>query len=179
MRGRDHPRIRGEHFLIRAVMLIISRIIPAYAGNTSFSASFVMMRVGSSPHTRGTRSLSRRGLDLPEDHPRIRGEHPAGSVQLLARLGIIPAYAGNTRFHSDHGFLIVGSSPHTRGTPRGGLRTSTPERDHPRIRGEHVVSQGVHDRAHGIIPAYAGNTYTRTSVLRVLPGSSPHTRGTL
>ena len=71
----DHPRIRGEH-----------RLSGLYTGDGQ----------GSSPHTRGARSLTgssfrsigiipayagSTGLSgdlapLVQDHPRIRGEHP-------------------------------------------------------------------------------------------------------
>ena len=132
---RDHPRIRGEHF------------IPCSLANLS---------KGSSPHTRGARERSIQGYSplgiipayagstpslLPcskacRDHPRIRGEHcsiliskvfPLGSSphtrgareaieQLDDFSGIIPAYAGSTT----------------------AFRLSFPlSWDHPRIRGEH------------------------------------------
>ena len=152
-------------------------IIPAYAGSTSSPASRRMVTPGSSPHTRGapavmgcwpsarriipayagsTRPEFLRGQGV-EDHPRIRGEHDARSVQ---------------------GPFDSGSSPHTRGARRlGGPRDrgagiipayagSTAQRiavdgappDHPRIRGEHTAP------ANGTIFA---------------DGSSPHTRGAL
>ena len=152
----DHPRIRGEH-------LSCIRYLSACSG--------------SSPHTRGARSLfedleqyariipayagstsSYPTCELPRtDHPRIRGEH--------AKM---------------RGFLVLarGSSPHTRGARELGLRV-------PGVR--------------GIIPAYAGSTrpgggfaccqgdhprirgeHPRKAI--VCPskeGSSPHTRGAL
>ena len=130
------------------------------------------------------------------DHPRIRGEHFAMTIdrnaamgssphtrgaRILARsvrkwLGIIPAYAGSTiklnNFCEDAG-------------------------DHPRIRGEHVswlckmhtkTGSSPHTRgarqAHaarrvvrGIIPAYAGSTMTARIEESFKQGSSPHTRG--
>ena len=114
--GRDHPRIRGEH---------------------STSAEALLMKVGSSPHTRGA--------------PRLA---------FYLRLGfrIIPAYAGSTTTPVVCARGCLGSSPHTRGAPgrpgrsprRSGIipayagSTSSPAsptpkgRDHPRIRGEHV-----------------------------------------
>ena len=113
----DHPRIRGEHkfgtlskkktsgssphsrgTLQKAIWYINrSRIIPAFAGNTSKGQNLRMrrwdhprirgehertsaygdMNEGSSPHSRGTRVLHRR---------RLRA------------FGIIPAFAGNTAF---------------------------------------------------------------------------------
>ena len=174
----------------------VRRIIPAYAGNTQCA-----------------------NLDTtdPRDHPRVCGEHLADSVGMSEQAGssprmrgtpdlcralavgegIIPAYAGNTRY----------------GTPCTALR-----RDHPRVCGEHQVwccrdwscpgssprMRGTLERivngAHGagIIPAYAGNTSTtgvftayRRDHPRVcgeheglkaftsaLGGSSPRMRGT-
>ena len=131
-----------------------------------------------------------------EDHPRIRGEHFMSASCCALMLGssphtrgalahpknarhgerIIPAYAGST--FPDHPFHVC-------------------KWDHPRIRGEHTdktealgLSQGSspHTRGalssgtgassgSGIIPAYAGSTASRISVIRPMGGSSPHTRG--
>ena len=152
----DHPRIRGEH---------------------SPSPTCTPCPGGSSPHTRGARlggpRTTPRGRIIPAyagstapkpttpavmpDHPRIRGEHSRHS-----------AIVGT----------VVGSSPHTRGAPDGAVsyvtesriipayagstcettEESSPEPDHPRIRGEH--------------------TYANMEQESIL-GSSPHTRGAL
>ena len=151
-----HPRIRGEHTLLK----------PLYRFGE-----------GSSPHSRGTRG---HGADAVQD------------------TGLIPAFAGNTftsirrqrrsrahpRIRGEHvtpeGGLIVdpGSSPHSRGTRRGGRRGRC---------------------GRGLIPAFAGNTsfvcarrltttahprirgeHTTVEVdVRTCEGSSPHSRGTL
>ena len=172
----DHPRIRGEHSHVSAmaptcrgssphtrgaqqgegVRVDARRIIPAYAGSTP------------------SRPVSRTSVT---DHPRIRGEHfevgvgqvldggssphtrgarPSPARDALPR-GIIPAYAGSTFPGAD-----------------GRCRV----RDHPRIRGEHVLSpimgasdvgssphtrgaRQLHPRQDlgtRIIPAYAGST---------------------
>ena len=50
--------------------------------------------------------------------------------------------------------------------------------DHPRIRGEHHHDERRDGKRHGIIPAYAGNTISGTTLVRANSGSSPHTRGT-
>ena len=132
---RDHPRIRGEHR--RALSVPTS--VP-----------------GSSPHTRGARTVDATGKGderiIPayagstpasrshsegfRDHPRIRGEHP---------------------IHAMTGTAMEGSSPHTRGALGLAQRrervfgiipayagstpccpsSGAPRRDHPRIRGEH------------------------------------------
>ena len=114
-RRLHHPRIRGEH---------------------DFARSKTSRRDQSSPHTRGARA---GGGDAPavgriipayagstaapsvrqpasRDHPRIRGEHWDGSV-------------GSWKFR--------GSSPHTRGAPKGDYANTIAGR---------------------IIPAYAGST---------------------
>ena len=114
---RDHPRICGEHRIVGSVQYVregssphmrgtlehgepvvqVHGIIPAYAGNTSSSAA--------------TRTST-------GDHPRICGEHVIPLCRRLCQLGssphmrgtllacggrhrrngIIPAYAGNTRW---------------------------------------------------------------------------------
>ena len=111
--------------------------------------------MGSSPHTRGLRTC----------------QEYAG-----ADVGIIPAYAGTTRFH-------CGRFPCSR--------------DHPRIRGDYDIGKeqpsewagsSPHTRGllfhglqgqvcRGIIPAYAGTTNSVDMIVTSIPGSSPHTRG--
>ena len=73
----------------------------------------------------------------------------------------------------------MGSSPHTRGTPAPTPSTTPWRRDHPRIRGEHHAPHPGGARLPGIIPAYAGNTMISSQSWVPVPGSSPHTRGTL
>ena len=231
-KSRDHPRIRGEHFrpvervapgpgssphtrgalLLARLGRILERIIPAYAGSTSFHLFL------SGSHS---------------DHPRIRGEHgwPAHHIKPtmgssphtrgahLGRLdgenerGIIPAYAGSTRRSTstwraltDHprirgehsvcaflAFVLMGSSPHTRGARTAWAAPEISAADHPRIRGEHYLPkeadifeggssphtrgarlrpQRRHTEAR-IIPAYAGST---SAALRLSRSSQDHPR---
>ena len=97
LRGRDHPRMCGEHKKsLRDVQprrgssphvrgtprfsfsrVLVLRIIPACAGNTLLSLSPLRRRSGSSPHVRGT---------------------PADAQKRRNTAGIIPACAGNTVF---------------------------------------------------------------------------------
>ena len=113
--SRDHPRICGEHCSDLNVTGLAARIIPAYAGNTQ-------------------RLTSKHWP--PRDHPRICGEHqerghtvrpstgssphmrgtPYACALLVWTEGIIPAYAGNTVIN---------------------ITSYFPNRDHPRICGEH------------------------------------------
>ena len=134
-KGRDHPRIRGEHQpthdtpattrgssphtrgarIGSAAPATSVGIIPAYAGSTTTNAPY---------HLAGA------------DHPRIRGEHEPNTNDAQSEAGssphtrgarapetaprgrrrIIPAYAGST---------APAYAPRLRGA------------DHPRIRGEH------------------------------------------
>ena len=162
----DHPRMCGEHQLCERPHVQQLGIIPACAGSTSRMASPAVYSVGSSPHVRGARSLR---------------------VRVAAQLGIIPACAGSTEHATGVISWFEGSSPHVRGardateagkhlagiipacagsTPTTETRTR-PDRDHPRMCGEHRMRQvpALHKR--GIIPACAGSTLPRlTPVLR-------------
>ena len=113
--------------------------------------------MGSSPHSRGTLRTARlrqyRSGIIPafvgntrmlhsqnqqgKDHPRIRGEHWENIIKVYADLG---------------------SSPHSRGTPKAFNHCAFCAR---------------------IIPAFAGNTYVSWHADAESSGSSPHSRGTL
>ena len=150
----DHPRIRGEHEKdherpynaagssphtrgapgCRGRRPSPCRIIPAYAGSTSCRY----------PAPRS-----------PADHPRIRGEHDARSVQGPFNTGSSPHTRGAPlrRRPSRHRRRIIPAYAGSTAGPSG--RRPSPG-DHPRIRGEHQLKNG----------GTAANQ-----------GSSPHTRG--
>ncbi len=113
------------------------RLIPAHAGNTRPPGSR-RARTPAHPRTRGEH-LDRVHRGFPEvgSSPHTRGTRPdRGDARARGRL--IPAHAGNTRLwhlaalrgpahprtRGEHlgggllGLLPLGSSPHTRGTPR-------------------------------------------------------------
>ena len=129
---------------------MLKRIIPAYAGST--------------------RALNPGGV-FSADHPRIRGEH--------------------TSLWADRDF-VSGSSPHTRGAPQmfedpdlppgiipayaGSTSKSRvriqPVKDHPRIRGEHVLLQGDRGAGRGSSPHTRGAPATapaKTALTRIIP----------
>ena len=74
--GRDHPRSRGVHDVVRVNPWTIIRIIPARAGFTP------------------GRSLPPRPL---RDHPRSRGVHQGVPTQLLAIIGSSPLARGSRK----------------------------------------------------------------------------------
>ena len=107
----------------------------------------------------------------------MRGEHAELVEHCPIVGGIIPAYAGSTCRLLFCSISALGSSPHTRGAPGRYLRPRRCSRDHPRIRGEHLVKDRGERPGAGIIPAYAGSP--EGGILKTLPsgGSSPPTRG--
>ena len=138
---------------------------------------------GSSPHARGTRNASRCAGTRPGIIPACAGN----TVRLACcrgRIGDHPRMRGEHAVLSLFSIMIMGSSPHARGTPSSrrswhGVEDSAARRwDHPRMRGEHrwrphlmperlgssphargTPSQGIGAEGEGgIIPACAGNT---------------------
>ncbi len=90
--------------------------------------------------------------------PHTRGAH-GRDIALDHRGGIIPAYAGSTGVHDAVGGLL-GDHPRIRG--EHGLSDCIIERregSSPHTRGAHNL-RNVHCRTSGIIPAYAGSTST-------------------
>ena len=109
----------------------------------------------------------------------MRGEHRRSSRPPVTGRRIIPACAGNTGTRVCQLVIMPGSSPHARGTPLTARKPTASARDHPRMRGEHVLVQQQRNALVGIIPACAGNTASAFEYLWRWPGSSPHARGTL
>ena len=132
---------------------------------------------GSSPHARGTHYLGlpyktpygiipacagntfRRGFrwTMRRDHPRMRGEHLGSAPHRLWGLGSSP-HARGTRVFGGVVVVVLGIIPACAGNTRRGLWNMLAARDHPRMRGEHVVERRSR---------------------RGFKGSSPHARGTL
>ena len=154
--GGDHPRMRGEHAL---------------------AASLSVVTAGSSPHARGTRfrvfDRFRAGgiipacagntqlLQLPHgfigDHPRMRGEHRGRHCNHLRNTGSSP-HARGTLAVPEFTTLACGIIPACAGNTLQNDIQNTWNRDHPRMRGEHLTDNEAH---------------------RTGEGSSPHARGTL
>ncbi len=91
--GRDHPRIRGEHFTLISMLLLSAGSSPHTRGarRELYTAPFIW---GIIPAYAGSTKGHKMGYIYARDHPRIRGEHYCLMAQLYAPSG---------------------SSPHTRG----------------------------------------------------------------
>ena len=151
--GGSSPRMRGALYSSR-IIFDTARIIPAYAGSTGLSRTR-QWRNRDHPRVCGehVKQVIRKARSQGSS-PRMRGARH-GALGDVADRGIIPAYAGSTR--PEGGFLMA-------------------QTDHPRVCGEHIIKRaGVNDKwgssprmrgahgmrgkstkAHGIIPAYAG-----------------------
>ena len=157
---------------------------------------------GSSPHARGARGLRAHGHRLggiipacagstqswppsPRkrwDHPRMRGEHGGDGFSFRSIKGSSP-HARGALARPDGDFRLAGIIPACAGSTSSRPGPTGRARDHPRMRGEHVVPvvagynlmgssphargarhSGIHfDTKQGIIPACAGSTSCPTS----------------
>ena len=116
---QDHPRIRGEHDVI----------CMGWATGA-----------GSSPHTRGARRARSVRSWRSWDHPRIRGEHTRLLVTTHSKKGSSPHTRGAHIFHkaaSSPSRIIPAYAGSTGGTAAPAVGPA----DHPRIRGEHIITR--------------------------------------
>ena len=117
-RGRDHPRMRGEHPEARALVRVVHGIIPACAGNTDRAED---------------------GIGGSGDHPRMRGEHIPKYTFTISFMGSSPHARGAL-----NGFWCqrysAGIIPACAGNTYRSSKRASSAWDHPRMRGEHMRS---------------------------------------
>ena len=190
----DHPRMRGEHLSAEGyrpwrrgssphargaldfviVSRLIGRIIPACAGSTDAAP-------GESVYQR--------------DHPRMRGEHAVCGSKPRLRAGSSP-HARGARAHDRRYLAHGGIIPACAGSTEDAFNEALAAWDHPRMRGEHGLSDGTgtntggssphargalpmrryHDPCRGIIPACAGST-AETNASACVQSDHPRMRG--
>ena len=151
-----HPRIRGER---------ISRLTIA-----SSSA-------GSSPHTRGTRTVFAVIHDISRFIPAYAG-NAAVSVGLDAARSVHPRIRGERVFIALHRVAHFGSSPHTRGTRANMRPCRSMSRFIPAYAGNARMG-GTARPPRTVHPRIRGERRMLSENDSVSSGSSPHTRGTL
>ena len=186
----DHPRACGAHFNVCIEHFIDSGSSPRMRGSRR-AVLLVVMSTGIIPAHAGLTSMSRTHGEPTWDHPRACGAHFSrrlntgilgssprmrGSLAVRAldavNLGIIPAHAGLTNYHSE-------SSVHHWDHPRacgahedGDGDCSYIEGSSPRMRGSHAIADERHG-IHGIIPAHAGLTLKNPNNDAILSVSNP------
>ena len=176
----DHPRVCGEHtrFVVKSKVAVGSSprvrgtlwlrrrenrragIIPACAGNTP--------REGCIPSGR-------------RDHPRVCGEHLRAKLHDLRDLGSSPRVRGTHAGYS-LGFTDTGIIPACAGNT---IRISGRVflgRDHPRVCGEHAITQPPSRRLWGSSPRVRGtlvpadSRFRRTGIIPACAGNTPPCR---
>ena len=175
---RDHPRMRGEHYLDGSTDRRLTGSSPHARGALGGPVDAVVVG-GIIPACAGSTSCPSTTASCTRDHPRMRGEHeehglyrwgggmlgssphargaPRRGLVAGALVGIIPACAGSTSTRLILN-LSAGDHPRMRGEhDRGALMTSGGSGSSPHARGARVPRRrGI--RARGIIPACAGST---------------------
>ena len=150
-----HPRTCGEHML---------------------SAASRSTTSGSSPHVRGTFHASRY---VAQSHRFIPAR--AGNMQLKSdvngRLTVHPRTCGEHRSRVTSSSVVIGSSPHVRGTSSIAFALSAQVRFIP-ARAGNIVCARLPVRHTTVHPRTCGEHRSRVTVSSVVIGSSPHVRGT-
>ena len=142
----------------RHFRLLIQRIIPAHAGNTT--------------HPLPTHSQS-------EDHPRACGEHAKRDTATQSRSGSSPRMRGT---------LVIALRPEScmriipahAGNTAAGLTQQQEPGDHPRACGEHYVQKYTIFDNPGSSPRMRGTRYSnqrRTRCNRIIPAHAGNTTG--
>ena len=173
---RDHPRLRGDHSPRRSSSARLSGSPPLARGPQSDTEEY-----GSenriTPACAGTTPSIVAPYAVPEDHPRLRGDHDTTTGTPAERWGSPPLARGPPRPPTG-GRMLRRITPACAGTTTGAPAHGCPSPDHPRLRGDHEEKEafgGYHEGSpplargplralfdtydyHGITPACAGTT---------------------
>ena len=132
---RDHPRVGGEHHLMRWDKEIKSGSPPRWRGARNASAKRHGVP-GITPALAGSTTRCRVPVPVEPDHPRVGGEHSLVLSSRMDAQGSPPRWRGARSVHG-HRFIPMGITPALAGStihhPRGQCRFQ----DHPRVGGEH------------------------------------------
>ncbi len=193
-RGRDHPRVRGDHWLLSLVPNGL-RGPSLHARGPQIGHDDADVVEGAIPARAGTTGWANRARSCWRGHPRVRGDHGGGETAPRSVGGPSPRARGPL-VEVPATLLDHGSIPACAGTTSAPFTTSRTSRVHPRVRGDHTHPEGPEDdykgpspRARGprgvvegqgdglgSIPACAGTTSPRTTPTR-RPWVHPRVRG--
>ena len=190
------PHVRGTPTAPEAETLR-SRFIPACAGNAHPLRACIRCqsvhprmreertrgrpiseeRIGSSPHTRGTRRPRVRSHKTRRFIPACAG-NAAGADPRTGPASVHPRMRGERVRWAAAPSSISGSSPHVRGMPACRFNNIDPDRFIPACAGNAL--DGISRKAVNTVhPRMRGEHRTYSFTTRVTTGSSPHVRGTL
>ena len=173
--GRFIPACAGNSALLNAVPDGTS-VHPRLRGELAISVISLRSRYGSSPLTRGTRTLHRQRLLPIRFIPAYAGNSVLSDI-LREPVTVHPRLRGELIIAHNTRTSAIGSSPLTRGTPRSRMTTIICLRFIPAYAGNSeshpafVSSTAVHPRLRGELMNF-------DFVHHYFSGSSPLTRGT-
>ena len=150
------PRMRGKHGPGRRHRPPV-RIIPAHAGQTTFTSSTLRLNPDHPRACGANHSADTRGTLRVGSSPRMRGKLGTAAAA-LPLMRIIPAHAGQTT------------------TPKFALKLST---DHPRACGANHVKRRAHSVRHGSSPRMRGkhgHAFIGRRENRIIPAHAGQTR---
>ena len=134
LKGRDHPRVCGEHSFSQAKGHLVTGSSPRMRG-TLVCMSDSRRLPGIIPAYAGNTRLWCPPRRLRRDHPRVCGEHRTSTDNTVICSRIIPAYAGNTIAVRAYAVILW---------------------DHPRVCGEHIMFKNDKKVATGSSPRMRG-----------------------
>ena len=190
------PHVRGTPTAPEAETLR-SRFIPACAGNAHPLRACIRCqsvhprmreertrgrpiseeRIGSSPHTRGTRRPRVRSHKTRRFIPACAG-NAAGADPRTGPASVHPRMRGERVRWAAAPSSISGSSPHVRGMPACRFNNIDPDRFIPACAGN-ASRISATCSATPVHPRMCGERFCRTANVSRQSGSSPHARGTL
>ncbi len=139
-RASDHPRVRGEQFLVLSALAGIAGSPPRARGAGHLQGASRSGH-GITPACAGSRPDHQGGLIMFEDHPRVRGEQIRRGFQRLPWTGSPPRARGAGR--GELGPRVQGGiTPACAGSSCTCSPRPTRRSDHPRVRGEQVREPG-------------------------------------
>ena len=183
----DHPRLRGEYWIIAEILQEVKGSPPLARGILCDNAHINKVdRI--TPACAGNTASGRTARIPYLDHPRLRGEYGDMSCNPQVVMGSPPLARGILNCHLQI-FLINGITPACAGNTWQGDKVQPTTKDHPRLRGEYLISQcfdfpvqgspplarGIppwgdsKPQAPGITPACAGNTLKKSLIYNLFP----------
>ena len=191
-----HPRVCGEQETAAIAQDIVTRFIPACAGNRAI-ARRTIASAAVHPRVCGEQGNDLvNGLEIDGSSPRVRGTDGPRTVPACS-LRFIPACAGNRRSESGTGGVVSvhprvcgeqticvnptgdsdGSSPRVRGTAMDVIRSLELIRFIPACAGNRTIQRLIL-RATAVHPRVCGEQVFFLSERDFVVGSSPRVRGT-
>ncbi len=138
---RDHPRVRGEQAGPLSGWPSVTGSPPRARG-AGHGGGQDALRRGITPACAGSSPPTRNSPPPGRDHPRVRGEQPVFRSKTTGCPGSPPRARGADR-PAGCGRRLPGITPACAGSSAGSGRTSCAPPDHPRVRGEQELGDGV------------------------------------